>query len=194
MRRSWLRLTLALLIALSGCQQQSSQSFNSVDITGANYAHDFSLTDHNGNKRTLADFRGKVVLVFFGYTQCPDVCPTTMADMAQVKAKLGSAGDKLQVVFISVDPERDTQALLAQYVPSFDRSFIGLYGTPDEIARTAKEFKVIYQKVPGKTPTSYSIDHTAGSYLFDPQGRVRLFVKHSQSIDSIVEDVKRLLQ
>jgi protein SCO1/2 len=193
MRRFWLRLALALLIALSGCQQ-SSQSFNSVDITGANYAHDFSLTDHNGNKRTLADFRGKVVLVFFGYTQCPDVCPTTMADMAQVKAKLGSAGDKLQVVFISVDPERDTQALLAQYVPSFDPSFIGLYGTPDEIARTAKEFKVIYQKVPGKTPTSYSIDHSAGSYLFDPQGRVRLFVKHSQSVDSIAEDVKRLLQ
>jgi protein SCO1 len=193
MRRIWLRLALASLIALSGCQQQS-QSFNSVDITGANYAHDFSLTDHNGNKRTLADFRGKVVLVFFGYTQCPDVCPTTMADMAQVKTKLGNAGDKLQVVFISVDPERDTQALLAQYVPSFDRSFIGLYGTPDEIARTAKEFKVIYQKVPGKTPTSYSIDHSAGSYLFDPQGKVRLFVKHSQSVDSIAEDVKRLLQ
>jgi protein SCO1 len=194
MRRFLLRLALASLIALSGCQQQSSQSFNSVDITGATYAHDFSLTDHNGSKRALADFRGKVVLVFFGYTQCPDVCPTTMADMAQVKAKLGSAGDKLQVVFISVDPERDTQALLAQYVPSFDRSFIGLYGTPDEIARTAKEFKVIYQKVPGKTPTSYSIDHTAGSYVFDPQGRVRLFVKHSQSVDSIAEDVKRLLQ
>src|SRR5215470_3335887 len=111
MRRFWVRLALALLIALSGCQQQSSQSFNSVDITGANYAHEFSLTDHNGNKRTLADFRGKVVLVFFGYTQCPDVCPTTMADMAQVKAKLGSAGDKLQVLFISVDPDRDTPAV-----------------------------------------------------------------------------------
>ena len=194
MRRFWLRLALALLAALGACQQQSAQSFNSVDITGASYAHDFSLTDNNGNKRTLADFRGKVVLMFFGYTQCPDVCPTTMADMAQVRAKLGSLGDKLQVVFITVDPERDTQALLAQYVPSFDPSFIGLYGTADDIARTAKEFKVIYQKVPGKTPSSYTIDHSAGSYVFDPQGRVRLFVKHSQSIDSIVDDVKRLLK
>jgi protein SCO1/2 len=194
MRRLWLRLALALFVALGGCQQQSGQSFNSVDITGASYASDFSLTDNNGNKRTLADFRGKVVLVFFGYTQCPDVCPTTMADMAQVRVKLGSLGDKLQVVFITVDPERDTQALLAQYVPSFDRSFIGLYGTADEIARTAKEFKVIYQKVPGKTPSSYTMDHSAGSYVFDPQGRVRLFVRHSQSIDSIVDDVKRLLK
>jgi protein SCO1/2 len=194
MRRLWLRLALALFVALGGCQQQSGQSFNSVDITGASYASDFSLTDNNGNKRTLADFRGKVVLVFFGYTQCPDVCPTTMADMAQVRAKLGSLGDKLQIVFVTVDPERDTQALLAQYIPSFDPSFIGLYGTADDIARTAKEFKVIYQKVPGKTPSSYTIDHSAGSYVFDPQGRVRLFVRHSQSIDSIVDDVKRLLK
>lgn len=193
MRRLSFRLAIALLVALAGCRQESAQSFNGVDITGATYARDFALTDQNGNRRTLADFRGKVVLVFFGYTQCPDVCPTTLADMAQVKAKLGSAGDKLQVLFISVDPERDTQSVLAQYVPSFDRTFVGLYGTADEIARTAKEFKVLYQKVPGKTPTSYSIDHTAGSYLFDPQGRVRLFVKHSQSVDSIAADVRRLM-
>jgi len=187
-------LLLAALVALVvGCQEHAGQAFNSVDITGANYARDFALTDHNGNKRTLADFRGKVVLMFFGYTQCPDVCPTTMADMAQVKAKLGGAGDKVQVLFVTVDPERDTQQLLAQYVPSFDRSFVGLYGSADDIARTAKEFKVIYQKVPGKTPTSYSVDHTAGSYVFDPQGRLRLFVKHSQSIDSIAADLKRLM-
>jgi protein SCO1/2 len=187
-------LSVALLVAFAaGCRQQAGQSFNSVDITGANYARDFALTDHNGNKKTLADFRGKVVLMFFGYTQCPDVCPTTMADMAQVKAKLGDSGDKVQVLFVTVDPERDTQQLLAQYVPGFDRSFLGLYGSADDIARTAKEFKVIYQKVPGKTPTSYSIDHTAGSYVFDPQGRLRLFVKHSQSIDSIAADLKRLM-
>jgi len=193
MRRLSLQFTLVLLLALAGCQQQSGQTFNSIDITGANYGRDFSLTDQNGNRRTLADFRGKVVLIFFGYTQCPDVCPTTLAEMAQVKAKLGSAGDRLQVLFISVDPERDKPAVLAQYVPSFDPSFIGLYGNADETARTAKEFKVIYQKVPGKTPTSYSIDHSAGSYLFDPQGRLRLFVKQSESVDSIAADVKRLM-
>jgi len=181
------------VITLLGCQQQSTQAFNSVDITGANYARDFALTDQTGAKKSIADFRGKVVLVFFGYTQCPDVCPTTMADMAQVKAKLGSAGDKLQVIFITVDPERDTPQLLAQYVPNFDRSFLGLYGSADETARTAKEFKVFYQKVPGKTPTSYSIDHTAGSYIFDPEGRVRLFVRHSQSVDATAADIKRLL-
>jgi protein SCO1/2 len=191
-RRLALQFAAAILVTLVGCQP-SSQSFNSVDITGANYAHDFALTDHQGRKRTLADFRGKVVLVFFGYTQCPDVCPTTMADMAQVKAKLGSVGDKLQVLFVSVDPERDTQSVLGQYIPRFDPSFVGLYGTPEETARTAKEFKVIYVKVPGKTPTSYTIDHTAGSYVFDPQGRLRLFVKHSQSIDAIAADIKRLM-
>lgn len=193
MRNRFLRVTAILLVALlAACQPQGSQSFNSVDITGANYAREFTLTDHNGNRRTLADYRGKVVLMFFGYTQCPDVCPTTMSDMAQVKAKLGAAGDKLQVLFVTVDPERDTQQVLAQYVPSFDRSFVGLYGSADDIARTAKEFKVIYQKVPGKTPTSYSVDHTAGSYVFDTQGKLRLFVKHSQSIDSIAADIKRL--
>jgi protein SCO1/2 len=190
------RIRRALLVAcaaLAAACQPAKQSFNSVDITGANYARDFALTDQNGQKRTLADFRGKVVLIFFGYTQCPDVCPTTMADMAQVKARLGSAGDKLQVLFVTVDPERDTQQLLANYVPGFDPSFLGLYGTPEQTAQVAKEFKVIYQKVPGKTPTSYSIDHTAGSYVFDPQGHVRLFVRHSQSVDSIAEDIKRLM-
>ncbi len=185
-------LVVACVAALAGCQQEKP-SFNSVDITGASYARDFALTDHTGKKRTLADYRGKVVLMFFGYTQCPDVCPTTMADMAQVKAKLGSAGDQLQVLFVTVDPERDTQKLLADYVPGFDPTFVGLYGTPEETAKVAQEFKVIYQKVPGKTPTSYTIDHTAGSYVFDREGRVRLFVRHSQGIDAIAADIKRLM-
>lgn len=184
---------LACTLLLAACEPSAKPSFNSVDITGATYAREFSLTDHTGRKRTLADYKGKVVLVFFGYTQCPDVCPTTMADMAQVKAKLGSAGDRFQVIFITVDPERDTPQLLANYVPGFDPTFVGLYGNADETARVAKEFKVIYQKVPGKTPTSYTIDHTAGSYVFDPQGRVRLFVRHSQSVDSIADDIKRLM-
>ncbi|HTT13819.1 MAG TPA: SCO family protein [Burkholderiaceae bacterium] len=193
MRRLLLGLGVALLVALAGCRRQTEQSFNSVDITGAGYARDFSLTDQNGKHRTLAEFRGKVVLVFFGYTQCPDVCPTTLADLARVKAMLGDAGDKMQVLFISVDPERDTPAVLAQYVPSFDRSFLGLYGNAEETARTAKEFKVIYQKVPGKTATSYSVDHTAGTYVFDPQGRLRLFIKQSESVDAIAADLRRLM-
>jgi protein SCO1/2 len=183
-------LAVALLLASCG---GGTPKFNSVDITGANYARDFSLTDHSGAKRTLADYRGKVVAIFFGFTQCPDVCPTTLADMAQVKKRLGKDGDQLQVLFITVDPERDTQGVLARYVPSFDPSFVGLYGSPDQTAATAKEFKVFYQKVAGKTATSYSVDHTAGTYVIDREGRVRLFVRHAEGVEPIVADLKRLL-
>lgn len=192
---AWFRgaLILGCALLLAACDAGKAPPFNSVDITGATYARDFNLTDASGARRSLKDYRGKVVLVFFGYTQCPDVCPTTMANMAEVKSKLGPAGDKLQVIFITVDPERDTPALLASYVPGFDPSFVGLYGNADETAAVAKEFKVIYQKVPGKTPTSYTIDHTAGSYVFDRDGRVRLFVRHSQTADAVAQDLKRLL-
>ena len=113
------------------------------------------MTDHTGAARTLADYRGKVVAIFFGFTQCPDVCPTTLTDMAEVKKQLGKDGEKLQVLFITVDPERDTQMVLSKYVPAFDPSFVGLYGSPEQTAATAKEFKVFYQKVAGKTATSY---------------------------------------
>lgn len=184
----------ALIVALFlvGCSG-GSEKFNSTDITGANYARDFSLTDHTGAKRTLADYRGKVVAVFFGFTQCPDVCPTTLADMAQVKKTLGKDGDQLQVLFITVDPERDTQQLLARFVPGFDPSFVGLYGSPEQTAATAKEFKVFYQKVAGKTATSYSVDHTAGTYIIDREGRVRLFVRHGEKVEPIAQDLKRLM-
>jgi len=188
-----MRLLLALLGAALLAACDSAPKFNSVDITGAGYARELALTDHTGARRTLADYRGKVVVVFFGFAQCPDVCPTTLSDMAQVKRKLGADGERLQVLFVTVDSERDTPAVLAQYVPSFDPSFVGLYGTPEEIAKAAKEFKVFYQKVPGKTATSYTIDHTAGSYVFDKEGRVRLFFKHGQGVDPIVADLKRLL-
>jgi protein SCO1/2 len=134
-----------------------------------------------------------VVVVFFGFTQCPDVCPTTLSDLAEVKKRLGPDGERLQAIFITVDPERDTPALLSQYVPGFDPSFIGLYGTPEQTAATAREFKVFYQKVPGKTPTSYTIDHTAGTYVFDKEGRVRLFIRHGAPIDDIVADLRQLL-
>lgn len=183
---------LALAAALAGCDA-GSQRFNSVDITGANYAQDFALTDHTGSRRTLADYRGKVVVIFFGFTQCPDVCPTTLADMAEVKKRLGKAGEDLQVIFITVDPERDTQQLLAQYVPGFDPSFVGLRGDAAETAAVAKDFKVFYQKVPGRTATSYTIDHTAGSYVLDRDGKIRLFVRHATEVDALVADLKRLI-
>lgn len=185
----WLVISVLLCAGCGG----GSQKFNSVDITGANYARDFALTDHTGAKRTLADYRGKVVAVFFGFTQCPDVCPTTLSDLAQVKKRLGSDGERLQVIFITVDPDRDSQAVLQRYVPSFDPSFVALYGSAEQTAATAKEFKVFYQKVGGKTATSYSIDHTAGTYVFDREGRVRLFVRHGEGVEPIVADLKRFL-
>jgi len=192
-RRSSAAAALLLAgLALAGCAP-SKPAFNSVDITGASYARDFALTDAAGKKRTLAEFRGKLVVVFFGFAQCPDVCPTTLADYAQVKNRLGADGDKLQVIFITVDPARDSPQVLAAYVPNFDPSFIGLTGTEDEIGAAAREFKVFFQKVPGKTETSYTIDHTAGSYVFDREGRIRLFVKHAAGADAITADLKKLL-
>ncbi len=192
-------LFAGVLALLAGCDPQAPSSgapklsFQNVDVTGANFAQDFALNDHKGERRTLADFRGKVVTVFFGFTQCPDICPSTLADMAQVKQRLGTDGDRLQVLFVTLDPERDTRAVLAQYVPGFDPSFIGLYGSPQETAKTAKDFKVFVEKVPGKTPTSYTINHTAGSYVYDRQGRLRLFLKHGQGIEPVIADIKQLL-
>jgi protein SCO1/2 len=193
-RRSALQaaLLVASTLIVVACAP-SKPSFNSVDITGANYARDFALADASGKKRTLAEFRGKLVVVFFGFAQCPDVCPTTLSDYAQVKKRLGADGDKLQVIFITVDPARDTPQVLAAYVPNFDPSFIGLTGSVDEINAAAREFKVFYQKVPGKTETSYTIDHTAGSYVFDREGRIRLFVKHAAGVDAIADDLRKLL-
>jgi protein SCO1/2 len=186
---------LLMSVGLAGCDKLSSRppSFQNTDLTGLQYASGFSLTDHHGKPRTLADFKGKVVVVFFGYTQCPDVCPTTMAEMASVMKELGPQADQVQVLFITVDPERDTQALLAQYVPQFDKRFLGLYGDAAATAAVAKEFKVYYAKVPGKAPGSYSMDHTAGSYVFDKDGKVRLFLRHGQGAGPIVHDLKQLL-
>jgi protein SCO1 len=194
------RLTLAALLSVAGVAvlsagcTPSAPAFNGVDITGASYARDFALTDAAGKRRTLAEFRGKLVVVFFGFAQCPDVCPTTLADLAQVKKRLGSDGERIQVVFITVDPERDSPQVLASYVPAFDPSFIGLTGTSEEIAAAAREFKVFYQKVAGKTETSYTIDHTAGAYVFDREGRVRLFIRHATGAEAITADLQRLLR
>lgn len=168
-------------------------SFKNTDVTGLDYAKDFALPDHTGKLRTLADFKGKAVVVFFGYTQCPDVCPTTMAEMASVMQQLGPQADRVQVLFITIDPERDTQELLSKYVPSFDPRFLGLVGDKAATEKVAKDFKVFYQKVPGKEPGSYTMDHTAGSYVFDPEGRIRLFIRHGQGAEPIVHDLKLLL-
>jgi len=177
--------------ALSGCTG-SGPPFKNTDITGADYGKDFTLNDQNGKTRTLADFRGKVVVVFFGYTRCPDVCPTTLAELKVAKEQLGEDGARLQVLFITVDPERDTREVLANYVPAFDPSFLGLYGDAAATVRVAKEFKVFYRKAPGKTPGSYTMDHTAGSYVFDRRGRLRLFVRHG-NVPDLVADLKTLL-
>ena len=190
-----LRSLMALMLAcvLAACND-GKPSFKNTDITGADYAKGFALTDHTGKARTLEDFKGKVVSIFFGFTHCPDVCPTTLAEMKGVLDKLGSDDAKrVQVLFVTIDPERDTPALLANYVPAFHPSFIGLSGSPEATAKMAKDFKVFYQKVPGKTPGSYSMDHSAGSYVYDPQGRLRLFVRHGMPLEGLVADFKLLL-
>jgi len=190
-----LSLTLAMSLGLAGCDQlnPTKPAFKGVDLTGAEYAKALSISDQDGKPRTLAEFKGKVVVVFFGYTQCPDVCPTTMAELAEVKRSLGADGDKVQGVFVTVDPERDTAALLKAYLASFDPSFVALRGSEEQTKAAAKEFKVFYAKVPGKTEGSYTMDHTAASFIFDKQGRVRVFTRYGSGAQSLAEDIKLLL-
>ena len=193
-RRTVFALVLFAALSLAGCDRAgSSARFNGADITGAEYARTLALPDQNGQPRTLADFKGKVTVVFFGYTQCPDACPTTMAELAQVKKLLGKDGERLQGVFVTIDPERDTPQMLKSYVGSFDPTFVALRGSPQETAAVAKTFKVFYAKSPGRTPDSYTMDHTAGSYVFDPQGRVRLFERYGGGSEGLTADVKALL-
>ena len=197
MRRLPILLACVLVgvLTLSACDQpqKPKASFNSTDVTGLDYAKGFTLTDQNGQRRSLEDFRGKVVFVFFGYTHCPDVCPTTLAEMAGIMKALGPEAERLQVLFITLDPERDTPELLASFVPAFHPSFLGLTGDQPTIDKVAKDFKVFAQKVPGKDGKSYTIDHTAGSYVFDAQGHIRLFVRHGQPEDALLKDLKQLL-
>ena len=192
--------TLAGVVALSmtsglliGCAPDKPQ-FKSIDLTGADYAQGFSLTDHNGRLRTLKDFAGKIVVVFFGFTQCPDVCPSTMAELAQVKQLLGSEGNKLQAVFITVDPERDTPELLKAYMANFDPTFLALRPTPEQLPQLARDFKVYYKKVEGRTAGSYSMDHSAGSYIFDANGRIRLYNRYGAGAEVLASDIRLLLK
>jgi len=168
--------------------------FKSTDITGVDYGKQLSLTDPNGTPRSLQDFRGKVVVLFFGYTHCPDVCPTTLAEMAQVMKKLGAEADRVQVLFVTVDPERDTPVVLSRYVPAFDPRFLGLYGDADATRRAAKEFKVFYEAKKGEAPGEYTVDHSAGSYVLDTTGRLRLFVGYGRvGADDLAADIRTLL-
>ena len=188
--RAALALVILVAMTMAGC---APDKFRATDITGANFAREFQLTGHDGKPRTLADFRGKVVLLFFGFTHCPDICPATLAQFAHAAKQLGADADRVQFLFVTVDPERDTVEILAKYVPAFEPRFVGLTGDTQAIARTAKEFKVIFQKQPGKTADSYSVDHSAGTYVFDREGRVRLFVRHDQPVEDLVHDIRLLL-
>jgi len=183
----------ALLLAIVACSPEAPK-FMASDVTGTSFGRDFRLTDATGKVRTLADYRGKAVVLFFGYTQCPDVCPTTLAELAEAMKRLGPDADRVQVLFVTVDPERDTPELLSKYVPAFDPRFIGLYGDADATARTAKEFKVIYQKQPGQSPGTYTVDHSAGTFIFDPKGKLRVYVGYGQGPDVFAHDIKELLR
>ena len=190
LRRSALISIAGLLVACS----ENKPGFSSVDLTGADYAKNFQLPDQSGQVRSLKEFQGKVVVLFFGYTQCPDVCPTTMTELAQVKKSLGTDADKLQVVFVTVDPERDTPDVLKAYMANFDPTFIALRGTPEQLAATAKDFKVYYKKTGGKTPTSYSMDHSAASYVYDTKGQLRLYTRYGSGAQALASDIRLLLK
>jgi protein SCO1/2 len=186
------RLALCSVALLASCSAEKP-AFKAIDITGAEYARELALPDASGKPRTLADFKGKVTVVFFGFTQCPDVCPTTLAEIAEVKQKLGPDGVKVQPVFVTVDPERDTPEVIGAYVKNFGSDFVALRGTLEETKAAAKQFKVFFAKVPGKTEGAYSMDHTAGSFVFDPQGRIRLFIRHGGGAEAMASDIKLLL-
>lgn len=195
-RRAWLIVAAGALAACNRAGEPAAApklAFRGIDLTGAEYGRTLALTDVEGKPRTLADFKGKVTVLFFGYTQCPDVCPTTLAELAQVRQSLGADGERVQGVFVTVDPARDTAEVLSAYMKNFGSGFVALRGTPEETAAAAKEFKVFYAKVPGRTEGSYTVDHTAGSYLIDAQGRLRVFVRYGSPPEALAADIKTLL-
>jgi protein SCO1/2 len=191
--RSWLWLLLCLGLIACGKHETQEPRFVGTDISGAQFGNPLALTDHHGNARKLADFQGKVVALFFGYTHCPDVCPTTMDDMSKALRMLGGDRSQVQVLFVTLDPERDTQEVLAQYVPSFDESFIGLYGDVATTEQVAKDFKLFYKKQASSGKSSYTIDHSAGIYVFDKKGALRVFMNHGQKPQDIAHDLKQLM-
>ena len=193
--------TMAIIMpatALFTACTENKPQFKAIDITGADYAKDFAadgaMLDHNGKPRSIKDFAGKVVVLFFGYTQCPDVCPTSMAELAEVKKLLGKDGDKVQGLFITIDPERDTSEVLKAYMANFDPTFLAMRTTPDKLAVVAKDFKSYYKKSPGKTETSYTMDHSAGSFVYDTQGHVRLYTRYGSGAPALASDIALLLK
>ncbi len=186
-------VAIAALFVLTGCQPPPPPSFKATDITGAAFARDFRLTDHNGRVRTLSDFKGKVVALFFGYTHCPDVCPTTLSDFSAALKLLGPQAGQVQVIFVTLDPQRDTPALLKQFVPAFNPSFLGMFASPEGLRQLAHEYKVVYQKTSVKAADDYLIDHSAGTYIYDPHGRLRLLMPYGSSPETIAQDLKVLL-
>ena len=173
---------------------ENGPKFTAIDITGADYARDFALTDHNGKPRTLKDFSGKIVMMFFGYTQCPDVCPTSMVEMVAIKKLLGQDGERLQGLFVTIDPERDKPEMLKAYMENFDPTFLALLPAPEKLAALAKDYKVYYKKVDGPTPTSYTMDHTAGCYVYDTQGKLRLFTRYGTNPELTAADIRILFK
>jgi protein SCO1 len=188
---------LVALALVAGCGQKSTpppeSSFNATDITGAPWGKDFALTDHNGVARSLKDFRGKAVALFFGYTHCPDVCPTTLSEFAMALRQMGDEANRVQVLFVTLDPERDTPELLAKYVPAFNPAFLGLHTDSKSLAKLTADFKVVYQKNSGNDPKNYLIDHSTGTYIYDPQGRLRLLVPYGSKPKNIAADLHTLL-
>lgn len=187
-------LALSMTAGLLAACSPDKPAFKSIDLTGADYANGFSLADHNGQPRTLKDFAGKIIVVFFGFTQCPDVCPTSMAELAQVKQLLGPDGDRLQGIFITLDPERDTPELLKAYMANFDPSFLALRPTLAQLPQVSKDFKIYYKKVDGKTPGSYTLDHSAGSYVYDAKGQLRLYSRYGAGAEALASDIRLLLK
>ena len=186
-------LSVLTVVALAACSPDKPK-FNAIDITGADYAKGFTLTDQNGQSRSLSDFKGKVVVLFFGYTQCPDVCPTSMTELVEIKRLLGPDGDKLQGVFVTVDPARDTAELLKAYVANFDPTFVAFVPTLEQLVGVAKDYKIYYKRVEGKTPTSYTVDHSAGSYVYDTQGNLRLYSRYGVGAQVLAQDIQTLLK
>jgi protein SCO1 len=187
------RFSLAVLLAaaLAGCER--GPRFKSTDITGVDYGRSLELPDHTGKLRRLEDFRGKAVVVFFGFTQCPDVCPTTLAELSQAMKRLGADAERVQVLFVSVDPERDTPEVLAPYVTAFDPRFLGLAGDLEQTRRVAKEFKIFFEKRQTGPGGAYSVDHSGQTYVLDTEGRLRLFIRHDRIASDLPEDLRTLL-
>jgi protein SCO1/2 len=191
MRKILTLVLLAVTVGLTGCNPLKA-NYSGIDLTGADFGRTFSLTDPDGRERALAEFRGKYVMIFFGYTQCPDVCPTALARAVEVRKKLGADAGRLQVIFITVDPERDTPAMLKNYTRLFDEGFLALSGDLEKTREVAKEFRVVYEKVP--TGSSYAMDHTAITYVIDDKGRLRLGMRHSQTADEYAADLQTLMK